>query len=256
MEIKIVVVGDHGVGKTSLLLTFSKQGDLSGVLARKGEQDWWTVYDHYTEMRNIDGLEIVLDLHDTQAQEEYSRLRPLSYPNTDVFILCVSIDDIHSILNLQKRWIPELQHHAPGTPMLLCGLKTDLRENANSDQIPTGDSWQQLQTTMDRLKYSKIEAVDCIIKHWRSYCDDRFLRVLQELIASYIDTDISSESNQYIAMNRNFGESLSAEIGAEDYVECSAVKYEGIESVFERAALLKLKPVEPPVDSRCCCHLL
>ena len=59
----------------------------------KDRQDWWTFFDHYTEMHNIDRLEIGLDLHDTQAQEEYNRLSPLSCPNTDVSILCFSIDD-------------------------------------------------------------------------------------------------------------------------------------------------------------------
>ena len=61
------------------------------------------------------------------GQEEYDRLRPLSYPGTDVFLLCYSVVDTHSYQNVRFRWIPEVTHQCPTAKYFLVGLKIDLR---------------------------------------------------------------------------------------------------------------------------------
>jgi GTPase SAR1 family protein len=40
-----------------------------------------------------------------------------------------SIVNPHSFENVYRKWIPELQHHCPDTPILLCGSKIDLRDD-------------------------------------------------------------------------------------------------------------------------------
>jgi small GTP-binding protein len=62
-----------------------------------------------------------------RAQEDYDRLRPLSYPQTDVFLVAVSLISRPSFENVRAKWFPELKHHAPGVPMILVGTKLDLR---------------------------------------------------------------------------------------------------------------------------------
>ena len=66
---------------------------------------------------------------DTAGQEDYDRLRPLSYPQTDVFLIAFSIISPHSFDNVKSKWWPEIQHHAPGVPLLLVGTKSDLRND-------------------------------------------------------------------------------------------------------------------------------
>ena len=44
----------------------------------------------------LNGEEIELSLWDTAGQEAYDRLRPLAYPNTDVVLLCFSIERYRS----------------------------------------------------------------------------------------------------------------------------------------------------------------
>lgn len=39
----------------------------------------------------VDGVAVSLGLWDTAGQEDYDRLRPLSYPQTDVFLICFSV---------------------------------------------------------------------------------------------------------------------------------------------------------------------
>ena len=57
------------------------------------------------------------------------RLRPLSYPQTDVFLVCFSVISPSSYENVKSKWFPEISHHAPGVPFLLIGTKIDLRED-------------------------------------------------------------------------------------------------------------------------------
>ena len=57
------------------------------------------------------------------GQEDYNRLRPLSYRGADVFILAFSLISKASYENVSKTWIPELKHYAPGVPIVLVGTK-------------------------------------------------------------------------------------------------------------------------------------
>ncbi|XP_018450747.1 rac-like GTP-binding protein ARAC4 isoform X2 [Raphanus sativus] len=64
-----------------------------------------------------------------KGQEDYNRLRPLSYRGADVFILAFSLISKASYENIAKKWIPELRHYAPGVPIILVGTKLDLRDD-------------------------------------------------------------------------------------------------------------------------------
>ncbi|GAY38913.1 hypothetical protein CUMW_040350 [Citrus unshiu] len=63
------------------------------------------------------------------GQEDYNRLRPLSYRGADIFVLAFSLVSRASYENVLKKWIPELQHYSPGVPVVLVGTKLDLRED-------------------------------------------------------------------------------------------------------------------------------
>ncbi|KAI8393728.1 signal transducer [Radiomyces spectabilis] len=121
---KLVVVGDGGCGKTSLLVVYQK-----GAFPERYVP---TVFENYIANVQLDNGKVVeLALWDTAGQEDYDRLRPLSYPETDVVLICFAIDQPTSFSNVQDRWLPEVTHFCENIPKLLVGMKIDLRENQN-----------------------------------------------------------------------------------------------------------------------------
>ncbi len=50
-----------------------------------------TVFDNFAKKVWLDNQQFTLDLFDTAGQEEFDRLRPLSYPGSDVFLICYSV---------------------------------------------------------------------------------------------------------------------------------------------------------------------
>merc|ERR1711974_495815 len=99
-----------------------------------------TVFDNFTTGVEVDGKLINFALWDTAGQEEYSRLRALSYPETDIFLLCFSVVSRSSFDNIISRWLPEANHHCPEAKFLLVGLKTDLRTDPETFRSLHGET--------------------------------------------------------------------------------------------------------------------
>ena len=61
------------------------------------------VFDNYAVTVMIGGEPYTLGLFDTAGQEDYDRLRPLSYPQTDVFLVCFSVVNPASFENIREK---------------------------------------------------------------------------------------------------------------------------------------------------------
>lgn len=112
-----------------------------------------TVFENYVTQVQFDGKLVELALWDTAGQEEYDRLRPLSYPESDVILIVFSIDFPVSLANVQDKvrcvvavhmerllklntqWYPEVAHFCEGTPLILVATKTDLRRDEQTRRM-------------------------------------------------------------------------------------------------------------------------
>mmetsp|Transcript_13774 Transcript_13774/g.16398 ORF Transcript_13774/g.16398 Transcript_13774/m.16398 type:complete len:257 (+) Transcript_13774:224-994(+) len=125
IPIKIVVVGDVGTGKTSLVQTY-----LSGEFPDDQIQDNLSPFTVLqSKVTGIQGEMCSISLWDTSSNEEMDRLRPLSYAQTDLFILCFSIVQPESYESIRAKWSREMNFHAHETPIVLMGLMSDLRSD-------------------------------------------------------------------------------------------------------------------------------
>lgn len=185
--IKCVVVGDGAVGKTCLLISYTTNAFPEEYIP--------TVFDNYSAQITVDGRTVSLNLWDTAGQEEYDRLRTLSYPQTNVFVICFSIGSPSSFANVRHKWHPEVCHHCPNIPILLVGTKKDLRSDPE---------------TVKKLK----------------------------------EQGLSPTTYQQ-------GTSLSKQIGAVKYLECSALNQEGVRDVFVESVRAVLFPVPKKSPKKC-----
>ncbi|XP_043930490.1 rho-related GTP-binding protein RhoJ [Protopterus annectens] len=185
--LKCVVVGDGAVGKTCMLMSYANDAFPEEYVP--------TVFDHYAVTVTVGGKQRLLGLYDTAGQEDYNQLRPLSYANTDVFLICFSVVNPASFHNVQEEWVSELKAYMPDVPYILIGTQIDLRDDPK---------------TLTRLMQMK------------------------EKILTYEQ-----------------GVKLAKEIGAQCYLECSALTQKGLKTVFDEAILTIFSPKKKKKKRRC-----
>ncbi|KOS16654.1 GTP-binding protein RHO3 [Escovopsis weberi] len=127
---KLVLLGDGACGKTSLLNVFTR-----GYFPTVYEP---TVFENYVHDIFVDNVHIELSLWDTAGQEEFDRLRSLSYDDTDLIMLCYSVDSKDSLENVESKWVGEIADNCPGVKLVLVALKCDLREQTDDDDAEDG----------------------------------------------------------------------------------------------------------------------
>lgn len=123
---KLVLLGDGACGKTSLLNVFTR-----GYFPTVYEP---TVFENYVHDIYVDNVHIELSLWDTAGQEEFDRLRSLSYDDTHAILLCFSVDSKDSLENVETKWVREIAENCQDASLVLVALKCDLREQ-DDDQV-------------------------------------------------------------------------------------------------------------------------
>ncbi|KAG9242908.1 small GTPase superfamily [Calycina marina] len=129
---KLVLLGDGACGKTSLLNVFTR-----GYFPTVYEP---TVFENYVHDIFVDGTHIELSLWDTAGQEEFDRLRSLSYDDTHAIVLCFSVDSRDSLENVESKWVGEIAENCQGVKLVLVALKCDLREQGEDGDAVEGEA--------------------------------------------------------------------------------------------------------------------
>ncbi len=155
---KIVCVGDGATGKTSLLQTFA--------LDKFPDMYEPTVFDNYACTLMYENTIVSLNLWDCAGQEDYKDMRKLSYPYTDVFILCYSCISPASYKNVDK-WIEELKAFNAKANIVIVCTKVDCLKDPEICNLLLSKNINPLTTAdLDALasKYPTISTVECSSK--------------------------------------------------------------------------------------------
>ncbi|XP_043099990.1 rho-related GTP-binding protein RhoH [Puntigrus tetrazona] len=119
-SVKCVLVGDCAVGKTALLVRFTSETFPDSYRP--------TVYENTGVDVFMDGIQISLGLWDTAGHDTFRQIRPMSYQQADVVLLCYSVANPNSLNNLRQKWIAEVREFLPKVPVLVVATQTDHRE--------------------------------------------------------------------------------------------------------------------------------
>ena len=151
-----MVVGDGAVGKTSLLISYS-----TGKFPVEYVP---TVFENYGCKKECQGHPVLLHLWDTAGQEDYDRLRPLSYPGSDVVLLIFATTSKLSFDAITDKWHPEITHYLPRVPYVLVGSKIDIRDqklqdpNAETTVYVTQEQGKQLAKDIGAECYMELSS--------------------------------------------------------------------------------------------------
>ncbi|ABN65291.1 GTP-binding protein, rho subfamily [Scheffersomyces stipitis CBS 6054] len=179
---KLVIVGDGACGKTCLLIVFSK-GTFPEVYVP-------TVFENYVADVEVDGRRVELALWDTAGQEDYDRLRPLSYPDSNVILICFSVDSPDSLENVLEKWISEVLHFCQGVPIILVACKADLRNDPATIETLRQQQQQPVSTADGQAVAQKISATDYL------ECSARTGQGVREVFEAATKASLSKKESQ------------------------------------------------------------
>jgi small GTP-binding protein len=151
----MLIVGFDGAGKTSMYHTFATKEFPTGYIPF-----WCEIYTNYTCDFEIDGNCVNLAFWDTICGEndEYARLRPLSYNDADVFVLCYDISNLELYHKIKEFWVDnELRSFDPRIPIILVATKTDLREGEL--KTVSREEGESLAAEIDAAGYFEISSL-------------------------------------------------------------------------------------------------
>ena len=201
-KVKIVAIGDGTVGKTSLLISYSK-GEFPDDYVP-------TVFENYRTHINTSAGLIALDIWDTAGQEEYDEIRKLAFNQVDVFLVCFSIDSPASLQNLESKWIKDVAQSESPKAQASCCVVLFFLDLVSEFRAGT------LLTVMHFIK-----VIICGTKN-----DLRFDDEVVERLAASGAKPVTSEQGEAVA-NR-----VKNTVNIAGYAECSALTGTGLKEIF------------------------
>ncbi|KAK4579083.1 hypothetical protein RGQ29_028953 [Quercus rubra] len=126
--IKLLLIGDSGVGKSCLLLRFSDGSFTTSFITTIG-------IDFKIRTVELDGKRIKLQIWDTAGQERFRTITTAYYRGAMGILLVYDVTDESSFNNI-KNWICNIEQHASdNVNKILVGNKADMDESKRA--VPT-----------------------------------------------------------------------------------------------------------------------
>ena len=103
---KVVLIGESGVGKTSIITRYTTDSFLSVMLATTGAS-------FASRTIEVDNQKIKFEIWDTAGQEQYRSIAQIFYKNTSGCILVYDISKRETYDEIKDYWIKEIKENAP-----------------------------------------------------------------------------------------------------------------------------------------------
>ena len=166
---KTILVGDSGVGKTSIIGRY---------LNRFNENQQATIGASFSnKLENINGNEILFEIWDTAGQERYRSVNTLFYQDAYICILVYDITSKQSFESLRSYWYDAVKEHgSDGLIFHVAGNKNDLYENEDVDRKVVEDYCDTINAGLNFVSATENS----------TYIDDMF----QSLGRKFLQSDI------------------------------------------------------------------
>ncbi|NTV37397.1 MAG: GTP-binding protein [Anaerolineaceae bacterium] len=123
--LKVIIVGDGGVGKTSLVRQWCEGKFVQSRIMTIG-------VDFQTKMVRVPEGEVKLSIWDVAGQQRFAPVREGFYRGALVAALVYDLNDIKTLVDL-GRWLKEIRQFEPTIRLLLVGNKSDLGRSAEAE---------------------------------------------------------------------------------------------------------------------------
>ena len=159
LQVKAVLVGSEGSGKTSLFTTY-----FTGSFS---EEYVPTVSDNFSreiEYNDAGVTKMVnFSVWDTGGLAEYDKIRHISYAQANVFLVCFSIKNRKTFESVGKKWIPEVRRYNAKAPVILVGTMGDIRDDkkklAKEVNLITFQEGANLAVEIGAITYIEVSAM-------------------------------------------------------------------------------------------------
>eukprot|EP01084_Bolivina_argentea_P131381 231905_1 len=178
-HVKLTVTGDKGVGKTSLLISYTTNAFPSEYIP--------STFDEYSANVMLDNRPVQLSLHDTPPHGSGH-----DYGGTQIFVLCFAINNRESFNSVRDNWLPELTQHRAGIPYILCGTKSDLRNDLTLDTTAfvSAQEANEMKLDIGASEYMEISALTQ--DNLKSLIDESIRVVLNERLELVINNNANA----------------------------------------------------------------
>ena len=174
IKLKLLIIGDTSVGKSSILLTYTDNYFPEAHLATIGVE--YKVKELLT-----DKYKIILQIWDTAGQERFRSITKSFFRNTNGILFVYDITDRKSFQSV-KDWIKDSEMHDSGFEKILCGNKIDLKD--------------ERQVTFNELEEygmkKKIEVIETSAKS-KINIDESFKKLVDLILSKKTEEEIAKE---------------------------------------------------------------
>ena len=151
MQLKLILIGSGGVGKTSLVNRYIHQRFSQNYMQTLGQ-------DVFSKKLTINNNQIVVQIYDIAGQERFESFRPAYFRGADLGLAVFDLTMPGTIIDLKNQWLPELAKTLEKPFYLsVVGNKSDLKEQRNVDEAHGKEVVSYI-----KKKYSNINVIQYI----------------------------------------------------------------------------------------------